>query len=109
MTVTRALATALVVMMSWPAFADWREEAWIRKMEEGVRQRLKDPYSAKFRGSSMYTGGPARVVCGEVNAKNSFGGYTGFEGFVAAGDVIVLASDMKNQAEFADLWRQACR
>ena len=56
-------------------------------------ERLKDPESAKFRnlkGGSFRLGDGSRAfgVCGEVNARNSFGGYTGFEGFVvwAAGD-----------------------
>jgi hypothetical protein len=50
--------------------------------------RLKDPDSAKFRevkggrvrnkNGGFFIGG-----CGESNARNSYGGYTGFSGFVA--------------------------
>lgn len=49
--------------------------SWVRK---GVAARLKDPESARFgemKGMSDNNG--AIVVCGLVNAKNSFGGYTG--------------------------------
>ncbi|MGN6123959.1 MAG: hypothetical protein ACTHOJ_13490 [Sphingomonas oligoaromativorans] len=44
---------------------------------------LKDPESAKYRNlfvSRLSGGGMA--LCGEVNSKNGFGGYTGFKGFV---------------------------
>jgi len=39
---------------------------------------LKDPDSAQFRNIVILESG---TVCGEVNAKNSFGGYTGFDKF----------------------------
>ena len=45
-----------------------------------VMKSLKDPYSAKFK--NVYIGkGPERIVHGEVNAKNGFGGYTGYDAF----------------------------
>lgn len=46
-----------------------------------VRMRLKDPYSAQFRNQ--------RGVCGEVNAKNAMGAFTGYKRFVAATDYSV--------------------
>ncbi|MGY8590652.1 hypothetical protein QRO08_15945 [Paracidovorax citrulli] len=45
---------------------------------------LKDPDSAKFRNIKLAktdTAG-AWVMCGEVNAKNSYGGYAGFGRFM---------------------------
>jgi hypothetical protein len=47
-----------------------------------VRARLKDPDSARFRGTGnadieIAAGKPVSITCGYVNAKNSFGGYTG--------------------------------
>lgn len=52
---------------------------------EYVAQQLKDPDSAKFRNLEAFDGEQGRVVvCGEVNAKNSFGGYTGFQLFFVA-------------------------
>ncbi len=52
--------------------------------EQAVAYRLKDPSSAQFRDLRAYrmpTG--LLVVCGEINGKNSFGGYTGFSLFAA--------------------------
>lgn len=45
----------------------------IAATHEYIRGKLKDPESAQFSGD--LTG--ERVVCGKVNAKNEFGGYTG--------------------------------
>ena len=57
-----------------------------------VAAHLKDPYSARLggvAGFSMPADGPNKVfgVCGAVNAKNGFGGYTGFSPFAAQVEV----------------------
>lgn len=62
------------------------EEAF-SKARRTVVSQLKDPYSAVFgelfrTTSRNVRGEPTDVVCGKVNAKNSFGGYTGMKGFV---------------------------
>jgi hypothetical protein len=59
------------------------KEKTITAAQESVRKKLKDPDSAKFQNTRItdYNGG--RVVCGEVNAKNIYGGYVGYNVFVA--------------------------
>lgn len=59
-----------------------QEQASAKGMES-VKRQLKDPESVRFQKTrlSAYAGG--LVLCGEVNAKNSFGGYVGFRRFVA--------------------------
>ncbi len=48
----------------------------------GIRERLKDPDSAKFAAISAVKDDKGIVyVCGKVNAKNSYGGYTGMSPF----------------------------
>ena len=47
-------------------------------MERLVRARLKDPDSARFQNIRNVGRGE---ICGEVNAKNAFGGYVGFQHF----------------------------
>lgn len=47
-----------------------------------VRAALRDPESARFRGSGnadveIAAGKPVEIACGYVNARNGFGGYTG--------------------------------
>lgn len=56
-------------------FAQVEAEARARKI---VRTMLKDPDSAKF-GDIFF--GRHGTVCGTVNAKNAFGGYTGAQVF----------------------------
>jgi hypothetical protein len=51
--------------------------------EKAVRGMLKDPDSAEFRNLRVVDKPSVQegVVCGEVNAKNSYGGYNGFKEF----------------------------
>lgn len=56
------------------------------KAVEMIKSQLKDPDSARFRNVRavpfMGIGDKVGdVFCGEVNARNSMGGYTGFERF----------------------------
>jgi hypothetical protein len=58
---------------------------------------LRDPGSAQFRNIRVITtilG--TKKVCGEVNAKNGFGGYGGFKPFVFYGRA-AIASDGRPQ------------
>ena len=64
-----------------------------------VTGKLKDPESAKFVDMRRKTtpnmkGEPTDVVCGRVNAKNGFGGYTGNKPFVYfVGDKSSISSE----------------
>ncbi|MBC7860285.1 MAG: hypothetical protein H7Z39_16250 [Burkholderiaceae bacterium] len=63
-----------------------RSKAEVRYLKQGpekarnaVLAMLKDADSAKFR--NVRSVGDGLFVCGEVNAKNSYGGYVGFKKF----------------------------
>lgn len=56
----------------------------IESAQESVRRSLKDPTSAQFRNVRLISWSSGKVICGEVNAKNSYGGYVGFKRFVAS-------------------------
>lgn len=43
-----------------------------------VAELMKDPASVQFRSVKLHRVGEIRFVCGEVNAKNSYGGYVGY-------------------------------
>lgn len=49
---------------------------------ELVANKMKDPSSVKFRDVNVYL--DHRLVCGQVNAKNSFGAYAGYTRFYAS-------------------------
>lgn len=49
--------------------------------KDAVRRTLRDPGSAVFEGVTVFSDGAS----GRVNAKNGFGGYTGFRDFQVVG------------------------
>ncbi len=82
-----------------------------------VAASLRDPASAQFR--DVFTGGVAGravpdTVCGEVNARNGFGGYVGYARFVAAASKGAVTIDPGNRATIADrndfeaMWNANC-
>ena len=73
------------------------------------RARLKDPNSATFRDSHVSAPasslGGATVVCGYVNARNGFGGFTGDQKFFVGGSARVEGDPSLN-AEWLDYCRR---
>lgn len=74
------------------------------KVESIVKSVLKDPESAQFQNIDG--------VCGEVNAKNSYGGYTGFKKFVISKkDERVLLEVSESDVDywpFTHAWYEYC-
>lgn len=70
--------------------------------KEIVRNSLKDPTSAKFQNLKKY--------CGEVNAKNSYGGYTGFKKFYISNSepVFMPNDDEGDNLQFELGWLAHC-
>jgi len=60
------------------------KSAAISAAKKNVADSLKDPSSAQFRNVRLVPYKDGSVICGEVNAKNSYGGYVGFKDFVAS-------------------------
>lgn len=57
------------------------DQVRMEELKEKVTALLKDPSSAQFQNLRLTSAG---ALCGEVNARNAFGGYVGFRGFVAS-------------------------
>lgn len=88
-----------------PAVSDSTGAQWIASAQGLVRQMMKDPSSAEFRGDfhRSLNGVDDYVVCGEVNAKNSYGGYVGYKHYYQiAGELPQIAPD--NSFEFEGYW-----
>lgn len=64
----------------------------IAKTKEIVSASLKDPSSSQFRNVRIVDYSDGKVICGEVNGKNSYGGYVGFFPFVASTESSTLYS-----------------
>lgn len=79
------VAVALVGGVGFVFFGDRLGPSPDQRKIEAVRENLtkwalKDPSSAQFSDEEA----GATVVCGRVNAKNSFGGYTGAKAYTAS-------------------------
>ena len=76
---------------------------------ESVKTQLKDPYSANFRdvrANISEVGKP--VVCGSVNAKNSYGAYSGYKRFYfTARDKPASIEDQSNPV-FSVIYEALC-
>jgi hypothetical protein len=64
--------------------------------EQAIKDTLKDPDSARFRRIVL----KEKVICGQVNAKNAMGGYTGFAAFMVdrAGHKVMAIDTEDNNA-----------
>jgi len=88
---------------------DSKKIGWMQKGMEAAKAKLKDPVSAQFRGVYFHQGTDGiPMTCGEVNSKNGFGGYGGFQKFVSAGksDLTFLQEQV---SDFASVWSRFCQ
>jgi hypothetical protein len=86
---------------------DLKNEAWIAKAKDAIKDRLKDPRSAEFKRLVVSRTGGVPVVCGEVSSKNSFGGRNGFQRVVSAArpDLTFLEEEV---GDMDSVWRKFC-
>lgn len=85
-----------------------KDENWKYFCQEEITKRLKDPESAKFQEVFISRKSGEPIVCGQVNGKNGFGGYSGFERFISAGKLFnILESDMA-EGEMDKSWLEFC-
>ncbi len=84
-----------------------KEAIYIVVNQERITARLKDSGSAQFRNVFVSNAIGTPVVCGEVNAKNSFSSYMGFQRFISGGDIQVVETDMA-AGEMDKTWTQVC-
>lgn len=69
--------------------------AFETKVQDAVKRILRDPESARFGEAGGYFPDD-ETACGEVNAKNAFGGYTGDDHFAYDHGRVELMSDDLN-------------
>ena len=53
----------------------------LRWIKEGVSENMKDPTSVMIKNVRLMNGPRGKFYCGEVNGKNSYGGYAGYTYF----------------------------
>ena len=72
----------------------------VAKSQVAVEMALKDSNSAKFKDQNYN--------CGYVNAKNSFGAYTGYKRYIVALNQVYLEDSNATPTEISNLWDSAC-
>lgn len=88
---------------------DSKKIAWMDKGKAAAKAKLKDPNSAEFRNVYFHRGSDGiPMTCGEVNSRNSFGGYSGYQKFVSGGkpDLTFLEEQV---ADFNVIWARFCK
>lgn len=88
------------------------EATAIERFKDRIRITLKDPDSAQFQG--LHLAPDAAALCGQINAKNGFGGYVGFRPFVATMQEVRIRPDFNvktmlddGTAEYVSLRKRA--
>lgn len=71
-------------------FAAGNYSNFVQRAKTSLTENFKDPGSAQYR-SLFISGDNMPVLCGEVNAKNSYGAYVGFRRFYATGEPLLNA------------------
>jgi hypothetical protein len=85
-----------------------KQQSWIRVGKDSVRSKLKDGDSAKFQNvffNQSKDGVP--VSCGQVNSKNGFGAYGGYQRYIATNraDLTFLEEQV---SDFQIAWNRFC-
>ncbi len=89
-------------------------DPWEALIKSGLTQftdKFKDPSSVQFRSLRLYGGSGADeplAVCGEVNARNSYGGYIGFSRFFLEFQTGASLIEKDGAAALAALWGDFC-
>ena len=102
-----ALMVGVVIGMPKSTPPSPEKSAQIKAIEQQTQSRialqgyLKDPVTAQIRNH--------KGNCGEVNSKNSFGGYTGFKRFIASPTIVAVEGENMDSGEFQKAWEQVCK
>ena len=83
------------------------EKQYIEEAKSLLIKNFKDPDSSNFR-EVYISRRDVPVVCGEVNGKNSYGGYVGFKKFYATDTPNFFAID-DGSRKFDETWERLCQ
>jgi hypothetical protein len=82
--------------------------AFVGKAKANVSRAFKDPSSVQFRNLFVSTSG-SQALCGELNAKNSYGAYVGFRRFFATEEPALQdVEDPRAPSVMATMWGMMC-
>lgn len=97
---------AALLLIAWAAQAQ-APDPRIEAAQAKLSMKMKDPESTRYVDVVISEKGG--LVCGWVNAKNSYGAYVGFKPFYVMGALAEVRDDeegmFSNRSVFAMLWR----
>ena len=93
------------------AFLKFRsEDLGLELSKEKIKKQLKDPDSANFRNVRYVSfKSEGRLICGEYNAKNSYGAYVGYRLFVGSPAEVTTEQENPNKVYTKTLDSEALR
>ena len=107
-------AMALALVFPLPSSAQSsdlqdRYSRWAAQSQIEIQESLRDPNSARWGRIvvSLYQG-RTPMVCGHVNSRNAFGGYSGSQRYVWAGTVVSVLEEDMAPGEMDNLWVLMC-
>ena len=106
--VISGLALAFLVLAA--GIWGYRQFVLIPALRAPVLARMTDPDSAKFQ-SETYVGpwsATNGTLCGQVNAKNRMGGYTGYHWFETVGQSVIFIEDDSLKEMFDSVGHKRC-
>lgn len=106
---TLVVSALIVLVLTLLVLSDFYTDYQLKRAaQEEVARALADPESARFRDVHVVRA----AVCGQVNAKNRLGGYTGFSDFVyleGSAAIAVDNDDTFDKRELNKRIKQICR
>lgn len=96
------------------AYADTQQntQKLAKTLREPIREALRDEPSARFKDEfiSLSEDEKSNVLslCGLVNSKNGYGGYTGFKPFISSTEGVVILDTVEVPSATQYLWPVWC-
>jgi hypothetical protein len=88
------------------------EPAAIERSLAKARDELRDPDSAKIRNQFVAKYKGKRILCGEINGKNTYGAYTGYTKFIAGPSAAKVSDGGSMSADgrpiYVEIVKQIC-
>lgn len=97
------LAAALITSGAVSAGAARDQAAFVKAAKAAVEAQLRDPGSVQYRNLQVAQHADGPMLCGELNAKNGYGGYTGYRQFISSTGSMVYLGD-----QIEALWPEYC-
>lgn len=91
-----------------PELREARRQWAASKTFDQIKAKLNDPDSAIFRNIKFFNEEENIGVCGELNAKNKFGGFAGYKRFVTESPSSDFSLHFDEGWRFDEVWKKNC-